>query len=406
MMIRDVLTETYAALSGNKARSGLTMLGIVIGISSVIALVGVGQGATSSVTSSIANLGTNLLTISPGASRNAGPVSGGFGSATTLTQADATAIKSEISDVSAVAVELSRRYQVTYKGNNTNTQVIGTEASYAGIRNVTLSTGAFITDQQNKDYAKVAVIGPTVRDDLFGVDADAIGMTIKINKIQFKVIGVTASKGGSGFNNTDQYIYVPVSSAQRFLAGKTSISSIDVQAANQKVMSTAKQEITTLLLSRHNITDSTSADFTVVNQADLASSLSSVSSTLTLLLGAIAGISLLVGGIGIMNMMLTSVTERTREIGLRKAIGAKSGDISFQFLTEAVTLTFVGGIVGVLLGWGVAVGLTMAGIITATVTWTSVWLAFGVSALVGIIFGYYPARRAAKLKPIEALEYE
>ncbi len=406
MMIRDVLTETYAALSGNKARSGLTMLGIVIGISSVIALVGVGQGATSSVTSSIANLGTNLLTISPGASRNAGPVSGGFGSATTLTQADATAIKSEISDVSAVAVELSRRYQVTYKGNNTNTQVIGTEASYAGIRNVTLSTGAFITDQQNKDYAKVAVIGPTVRDDLFGVDADAIGMTIKINKIQFKVIGVTASKGGSGFNNTDQYIYVPVSSAQRFLAGKTSISSIDVQAANQKVMSTAKQEITTLLLSRHNITDSTSADFTVVNQADLASSLSSVSSTLTLLLGAIAGISLLVGGIGIMNMMLTSVTERTREIGLRKAIGAKSGDISFQFLTEAVTLTFVGGIVGVLLGWGVAVGLTMAGIITATVTWTSVWLAFGVSALVGIIFGYYPARRAAKLKPIEALKYE
>lgn len=406
MMIRDVLSETYAALSGNKSRSGLTMLGIVIGISSVIALVGVGQGSTSSVTSSIANLGTNLLTVSPGASRNAGPVSGGFGSATTLTQADAAAIKSEISDVAALAVELSRRYQVTYKGNNTNTQVIGTESSYAGIRNVSVSTGSFITDQQVKDYAKVAVIGPTVRDDLFGVDADAVGMTIKINKIQFKIIGVTTSKGGSGFNNTDQYIYVPVSAAQRFLAGKTSISSIDVQATSEKVMSSTKQEITTLLLARHNITDATAADFSVVNQADLASSLSSVTSTLTLLLGAIAGISLLVGGIGIMNMMLTSVTERTREIGLRKAIGAKSGDISFQFLTEAVTLTFVGGIIGVVLGWGVAVGLTKAGVITATVTWTSVWLAFGVAALVGIIFGYYPARRAAKLKPIEALKYE
>lgn len=405
-MIRDVLSETYAALSGNKSRSGLTMLGIVIGISSVIALVGVGQGSTSSVTSSIANLGTNLLTVSPGASRNAGPVSGGFGSATTLTQADAAAIKSEISDVAALAVELSRRYQVTYKGNNTNTQVIGTESSYAGIRNVSVSTGSFITDQQVKDYAKVAVIGPTVRDDLFGVDADAVGMTIKINKIQFKIIGVTTSKGGSGFNNTDQYIYVPVSAAQRFLAGKTSISSIDVQATSEKVMSSTKQEITTLLLARHNITDATAADFSVVNQADLASSLSSVTSTLTLLLGAIAGISLLVGGIGIMNMMLTSVTERTREIGLRKAIGAKSGDISFQFLTEAVTLTFVGGIIGVVLGWGVAVGLTKAGVITATVTWTSVWLAFGVAALVGIIFGYYPARRAAKLKPIEALKYE
>lgn len=405
-MFSDVVTETYSALSGNKARSGLTMLGIVIGISSVIALVGVGQGATSSVTSNIAALGTNLLTVSPGASRGAGPVSGGFGSATTLTQADATAIKSEISDVSSVAVELSRRYQITYKGSNTNTQVIGTESSYAGIRNVAVDSGSFITDQNVKDYAKVAVIGPTVRDDLFGVDADAVGMIIKINKIQFKVIGVTAAKGGSGFNNTDQYIYVPISSAQRFLAGRTSISSIDVQAVNDKVTDAAKQQITTLLLARHNITDETAADFSVVNQADLASSLSSVTNTLSLLLGSIAGISLLVGGIGIMNMMLTSVTERTREIGLRKAIGAKSSDISYQFLAEAVTLTIVGGVIGVLLGWGIAYGVTTAGLITAKVTWTSVGLAFGVAALVGIIFGYYPARRAARLKPIEALKYE
>ncbi len=405
-MIRDVLAETYAALSGNKARSGLTMLGIVIGISSVIALVGVGQGATSSVTSRISALGTNLLTVSPGASRNAGPVSGGAGSATTLTQADAAALKTQISDLSAVAVELTRRYQVTYKGNNTNAQVIGTESSYASIRSVTVDTGSFITDQQVKDYAKVAVIGPTVRDDLFGVDANAIGLTIKINKIQFKVVGVTVAKGGSGFNNADQYIYVPISAAQRYLAGRTSISSVDVQAASAKVTTAAKQEITTVLLARHNISDATLADFTVVNQADLVSSLSSVTGTLTLLLGAIAGISLVVGGIGIMNMMLTSVTERTREIGLRKAIGAKSSDISRQFLTEAVSLTIVGGLIGVLLGWGVAFGVTASGLITAKVTWTSVGLAFGVAALVGIVFGYYPARRAARLKPIEALKYE
>ncbi|MFH0829132.1 MAG: ABC transporter permease [Candidatus Kerfeldbacteria bacterium] len=406
MMVGDLFTETYAALSGNKVRSGLTMLGIVIGISSVIALVGVGQGATSSVTSSISSLGTNLLTVSPGASRNAGLVSGGFGSATTLTKTDAEAIRTELQNIDAVAVELSRRYQVTYKGNNTNTQVIGTESSYAGIRNVSIASGTFITDQQVKDYTKVAVIGPTVRDDLFGEGTDPIGMTIKINKIQFKIVGLTTTKGGAGFNNPDQYIYVPVSAAQRFLAGKTSISSIDVQASSQKTTSTVKQDITALLLERHNISDSTLADFTVVNQADLVSSLSSVTNTLSILLGSIAGISLLVGGIGIMNMMLTSVTERTREIGLRKAVGAKSSDISMQFLAEAVTLTFIGGIVGILLGWGVAFGVTKAGLVTAKVTWTSVGMAFGVAALVGIIFGFYPARRAARLKPIEALKYE
>jgi putative ABC transport system permease protein len=406
MIIHDLMSETYSALSSNKSRSGLTILGIVIGISSVIALVGVGQGATASITSNISNLGSNLLIVSPGASRFAGPVSGGMGSATTLTEDDAKAIKKEVSDISAVAVELSKRYQVTYKANNTNVSVVGTEESYPGIRNVQLENGSFISDTQIKDYSKVAVIGPTVRDDLFGENVDPIGQTIKINKIQFKIIGLTAAKGGSGSSSSDNSIYVPLSSAQRFLAGKSSISSIDIQANSADSVNTVEQEVTDLLLSRHNITDSTSADFSVMNQADLVSSLSSTTSTLTLLLGAIAGISLLVGGIGIMNMMLTTVTERTREIGLRKAIGAKSRDISMQFLAEAVSLTFIGGFIGIVLGWIIAFLITKFSSVTSSVTWQSILLAFGVSALVGIVFGYYPARRAASLKPIDALKYE
>jgi putative ABC transport system permease protein len=406
MIIHDLFSETYSALSSNKARSGLTMLGIVIGISSVIALVGVGQGATASVTSSISSLGSNLLMVSPGASRGAGMVSGGSGSATTLTQTDAEVIKKEVADAKAVAVELSRRYQITYKGNNTNTQVVGTEPVYMDIRNVAVDSGSFVTDQDVKSAAKVAVIGPTTRDNLFGMDADPIGQSIKINKVQFKIVGVTKSKGGTGFNNPDDTVYVPVSAAQRFLAGKTSISAIDIQAKDQNSIGAAQQEVTDLLLSRHHISDATLADFSVLNQADIVASLSTVTGTLTLLLGAIAGISLLVGGIGIMNMMLTTVTERTREIGLRKAIGAKKRDISLQFLTESIMLTFIGGVVGVILGYGIATLVTRMGVITATVTWQSVALSFGVSALVGIIFGYYPARRAAALKPIDALKYE
>lgn len=406
MIFGDLLSETYSALSSNKSRSGLTILGIVIGISSVIALVGIGQGATASVTSSITSLGSNLLIVYPGASRNAGPVSGGAGSATTLTKEDAEAIKKEVSSVSGVISELSKRYQVTYKANNSNVQVIGTESEYEKIRNVSIASGAFFNDDQNKNFSKVAVVGPTVRDELFGEGVDPVGSTIKINKIQFKVIGLTASKGGTGFNNSDNSVYVPIASAQRFLAGKTSISNIDIQAKDQDSVSTAQQEVTSLLLARHNISDLASADFSVMNQADIVSSLSTVTQTLTLLLGAIAGISLLVGGIGIMNMMLTTVTERTREIGLRKAIGARSADITVQFLAESVALTFIGGIVGIVLGSAIALVVTKLGLVTSKVTLQSVLLAFGVSALVGIIFGYYPAKRAAKLHPIDALRYE
>ena len=235
MMLTDIFSETYAALSSNKARSGLTMLGIVIGISSVIVLVGVGQGATSSVTSKITDLGSNLLVISPG-STSSGGVRGGFGSASTLTEKDAQAIKSEVSGIASVAEVLTGRYQITYKSSNTNTQVIGTQSSYSDIRKISIDLGSFISDQQEKNTSKVAVLGPTTRDDLFGEGVDPTGKIIKINKIQFKIIGVAQAKGSSGSaSNTDDAIYVPVTAAQTFLAGKSSISNINVQGLQEYV---------------------------------------------------------------------------------------------------------------------------------------------------------------------------
>ncbi len=244
------------------------------------------------------------------------------------------------------------------------------------------------------------------RDDLFGEGADPIGQKIKINKIEFTVVGVSVAKGGTGFGSQDDVIYIPISTAQRFLSGNNSVTTIDIQAQDEKDMTTVQEQVSALLLARHNISDPLLADFSIMNQADILNTLSSITGTLTLLLGAIAGISLVVGGIGIMNMMLTTVTERTKEIGLRKAIGAKNKDISWQFLSEATTLTFVGGIIGIALGWIASIAVSRFGGITTSVSITSILLAFGVSGLIGIIFGYYPARRAALLNPIEALRYE
>ncbi len=408
MQLIDTLEETYTALSANKTRSGLTILGIVIGIGSVIALVSIGQGAQSSITSSIQSLGSNLLLIVPGAQRGPGGfgVSGGRGNARTLTQADADAVAS-VSGVAAVASEVSGRYQVTAKGTNTNTTVDGVTASYATIRNVTVQEGDFISDSQNQSIAKVAVLGPTTRDDLFGEGAEGVvGQTIRIKGIEFKIIGITTSKGGTGFNNPDDMIYIPATAAGRYLSGNQYLTTIDIQATDANSMTTIQADMTTLLLSRHHITDAASADFTVMNQADILASASSVTTTLTYLLGAIAGISLLVGGIGIMNMMLTTVTERTKEIGLRKAIGATSSEISTQFLAEAIALTVIGGVLGILLGMGVSYLVNSTGLVKTTVSWQAVGLAFGVSAAIGIIFGYYPARKASHMNPIEALRYE
>jgi putative ABC transport system permease protein len=406
MKIIDILEETYSALVANKVRTGLTMLGIIIGIASVIAMISIGQGAQSSITSSIQSIGSNLLMVMPGAQRTPGvQVNTGRGAAKTLTSEDATAISS-ITGVKAIAPELSSRYQVTAKGTNTNTSVDGVNGSYPTVKNLEIDLGNFITEQNNKALSKVAVLGPTVRDDLFGEGSNPVGQTIRINGIQFNVIGVTATKGGTGFGSSDDMIFIPLTTAQRFLAGSDYVSTINIQAESTEIMTQVQTDVTDLLLIRHKITDPTLADFNIMNQSDIVATASSVTDTFTTLLAAVAGISLIVGGIGIMNMMLTTVTERTREIGLRKAIGAKSKDINLQFLIEAVSMTFIGGLIGVILGWLIGYTLSSLNIIQTTMSLMSVLLAFGVSAGIGIIFGYYPARRASKLNPIEALRYE
>ncbi len=403
----DLFEATSDDLSGNKVRSGLTALGIVIGISSVIAMVAIGQGAQGAIQASIQSIGSNLIMVTPGAQRGQGyQVSAGRGSARTLTQADADAIQKEVTLARAVAPEISGRYQVTSKGKNTNTSIVGTTSAYPAVRNMEIDEGDFVSDQQVLNLAKVAVLGPTARDDLFGEGAEALGQTIRIKSIEFKIIGVTKMKGGTGFGSQDDMIFIPLSTAQRFLAGDTYVSTISVQAPDADSMANIQQQITDLLLARHRIVDPTTADFSTLNQADIVATASSVASTFTILLGAVAGISLLVGGIGIMNMMLTTVTERTREIGLRKAIGAKRRDINTQFLAEAIMLTFLGGTIGIILGWAISFGVTYFGLIQTQVSLSSILLAFGVSAAIGIVFGYYPARRAAALNPIEALRYE
>ncbi len=407
MSLSDLIRETVIALLANKVRTGLTMLGIVIGIGSVIAMIAVGQGAQQSVESQIQSIGSNLLMIRPGFSRSPGQVvSQGAGSAESLSLDDAEAIESSVSGLAAVAPTVSGNYQVIAGGANTRTSITGTVPSYVTVRNLALEAGSFFTDTHDTRRAKVAVIGPDVRDELFGEETDPTGEKIRINGIDFTVLGMTASKGGSGMGSEDDVIYVPLSTAMQYLTGSEEISMINITVADQADMDTASDEIETLLLSRHGITDPDEADFRIMNQADIVETASSVTETFTLLLGAVAGISLLVGGIGIMNMMLTTVTERTREIGLRKAIGAKRRDISRQFLVESAALTLIGGAVGVGFGWGAAAIMAHFAGITTAVSPTSVLLAFGVSTVIGLVFGYYPARRAARLNPIVALRYE
>lgn len=405
MKIRDLISEIFISLTANKVRSGLTILGIVIGIASVIAMISIGQGASTQIQGNIESLGSNLLTIVPGSVRpGLGIVSSGRGSAQTLKNEDVDVIL-KINGVDAVSPEVSRRFQVVSpSGKNTNSTIFGATANYAYVRNVSMKEGVFISDTQNRSLARVAVLGPQVAEDLFG-DEDPIGKSIRINKINFYIIGITAPRGGGGFVNYDDMIYVPLLTMQKVLAGVDYLSAMAIKVQDKNLISDVRDEIIYALAEKHRV-DPQNPDFTIVSQEDILGTLNQVINTFTIFLASVAGISLLVGGIGIMNMMLTAVTERTREIGLRKAIGAKEHDITLQFLIESVALTFIGGIIGILLGALISILISKFAGITTTVSLFSILLSFGVSALIGIIFGYYPARRAAKLNPIEALRYE
>ena len=408
MKINDLFEESYIALSANKVRSGLTMLGIIIGIGSVIAMIAIGQGAQADIASRIQSIGSNLLTVYPGPQQTAGSrgVSSGIGMSNTLTSDDAQAILDSVVYIKSIAPEISNKYQVIARGTNTNTTVTGTSEEYLQVKNTTMEKGMFISEQNLKMLSKVAVLGPDTAIELFGETNDPIGQKVRINNFEFTVIGVTATKGGSGFGSSDDIVLIPLTTAQRFFVGDTHVSSIGVQVESEEFMSIVEADITELLLVRHNISNPEFADFRIFNQADLIETASQITQTFTVLLGAIAGISLLVGGIGIMNMMLTSVTERTREIGLRKSIGAKGKDIRSQFLIESVSLTIIGGLMGIVLGWSIAQLVTKITGINTAVTGSSILLAFGVSFFIGVIFGYYPASRASRLNPIEALRYE
>lgn len=403
----ELLIESFGTLTLNKTRTGLAMLGIVIGIGSVIALVSLGQATQAQIQSQIEALGSNLLTVSPGAVSN-GAVRGALGGGTTLTMEDATAISSsaEITDIGAVSPEFSRRSQVVAGRNNTNTQIIGANPAYATVHKISIDSGVFISQRDVDTLAKVAVVGPQVVTDLFGAGSRPIGSSIRVGSQTLTIIGITVSKGGTGFNNQDDTIYVPISTAQKQLFGVTYLSSISLEAKSSDLMVDAENQVGYFLLARHKISDPTLADFSILSQQDILNTASSTTATITTLLAGIAAISLLVGGIGIMNIMLVTVTERTREIGLRKALGATKRVVTAQFLVESIILTFVGGGVGILLGVFASFIIAKVTSFPFLISPGSILLAFGVSAGIGVLFGWYPAQRASELQPIEALRYE
>ncbi len=403
----ELLSESFSTLTINKMRTGLAILGIVIGIGSVIVLISLGQATQQQVQNQIQSLGANLLTVNPG-SQNSGGVRGAAGAATTLTNEDAKAIRTSpnITAVQTVSPEIQRREQITAGRTNSNIQIIGVTDSYTAVHKLSMDTGTFVTENDNVSLGKVIVLGPQVATDLFGETAGAVGQTVRINGIPFRVIGVTKSKGGSGFFNQDDIGFIPLSTAQKIVFGQDNLSSIALEAKSSEVMTDAQNQVGYLLLSRHKLQSPQDADFSIFSQADILSTASQATGTFTTFLAGIAAISLLVGGIGIMNIMLVTVTERTREIGLRKALGAKKKTIVTQFLIESIFLTFTGGVIGIALGILISYGYSAATASLFVISPYSILLAFVVSGGIGILFGWYPARKAANLQPIEALRYE
>jgi putative ABC transport system permease protein len=412
----SLLESVWVALEGlasNRLRSVLTMLGVIFGVGAVIAAVSMTQGAKAATLEQFKRFGTNTLRVVPGQMRR-GPVGGGMGSEQTLTYADAQAIAKECPSVIGIAPEVNSMAQVKAGNANTNTRIVGTTELFPQVQSYTLAEGAFLTDRDVKSRRKVAVLGPTVVENLFGAGQSVVGKQIKINGVTFGVLGQFKTKGDSGFFSPDDQIVVPLTTAMRRLMGpraglsgpRDSVNSIAVQfRGDTEAASPAEAEVRAVLRDRHHLGPASEDDFSIMSAAELIEGAEESNRVLTLLFGSIAAVSLLVGGIGIMNIMLVSVTERTREIGLRKAIGATPRDILTQFLIEALTLSTVGGGVGVVLGVGLAYLLSAVGMNTAvSVPWVIV--AFSFAAFVGIVFGLLPSRKAAAMDPIEALRYE
>ncbi len=403
------IIEALDSLASNKLRSALTVLGIVIGVGAVIAIVAIGHGAQNSITGSISSIGTNLLFVIPGGGRD-------VRNPKPLTLEDATALKDPMAapDIIDAQPLISSRATVAYGGESTTTQISAVMTGYDLMRSLSVTEGEFITNDQVLGRAAVAVLGPTTADNLLGAHEGVTGQTIRISGQPFRIIGVLKAQGGSGFSNPDDQIIIPLTTAQSRLvsrrAVRDAVDMILVQAAAADQVPAAQVETAELLRSRHQ-TPIGADDFTVFTQQNFLDIAGTITGVLTIFLGGIAGISLLVGGIGIMNIMLVSVTERTREIGLRKAIGARKRDIMIQFLTESLLLSLAGGVIGILLGWGLslvvgAIARSQNANLTPAVTLDAILLATLFSAAVGLFFGIYPAKRAADLEPVEALRYE